>query len=65
MSSGYMLYAICILAVLVYFVFAIASTWLFAKIVLRAMPDGRQRGKDNEADKVPEGKASKTPKGPE
>ena len=63
MDSYSMLYVICTLAVLTYFVFAITSTWLFAKVVLRIMPDGRRRDKNNEADKVSEGETSKAHQG--
>jgi hypothetical protein len=63
MDSPYTLYAICILAVLIYFVFAIATTWLFMKIiVLKSMPDGR---KIDAANKISRGETSKTCKGTE
>ena len=67
-TSHYAMYFIATVAMLLYFAFCIATTWFFAKIVLKALPDGRGKnneGKDDEPIKVSEGETSKTPKGPE
>lgn len=53
-----MVYVIATFAMLVYFAFCIATTWLFAKLVLRAMPKGKANDnnkKDQEVNEVPEG----------
>lgn len=41
MDSPYTLYAIVTLAMVIYFVFCIATTWFFAKLVLSIMPGGK------------------------
>ena len=40
-DNPYLVYWITAIATLVYFVFCITTTWLFAKLVLRAMPQGK------------------------
>ena len=59
MDNPWMVYFIATFAMLVYFAFCIATTWLFAKLVLRAMPQGKTDGgnkkdKDQAVDEVPE-----------
>lgn len=40
MDNPITLYFISAIAMVVYFLFCIATTWFFAKLVLRAMPGG-------------------------
>ncbi len=40
MDNPYTAYFIATIAMLVYFAFCIATTWLFAKLVLGVMPKG-------------------------
>ena len=59
MDNPWMVYFIATFAMLVYFAFCIATTWLFAKLVLRAMPqgkadDGNKKDKDQAVNEVPE-----------
>ena len=56
MDSPYILYFIVTLAMLLYFVFCIATTWFFAKLVLSIIPGGKNNDnnkKDQEVNEVP------------
>ena len=58
MDNPWMVYVIATFSMLVCFAFCIATTWLFAKLVLRAMPKGKANDnnkKDQEVNEVPEG----------
>ena len=51
-----MLYLIVTLAMVLFFVFCIATTWFFAKMVLGIMPQGKANDndkKDQEVNEVP------------
>ena len=49
MTGPYILYFIVTLAMVIYFVFCIATTWFFAKLVLKAMPGGNNNDSNKEA----------------
>lgn len=49
MTGPYILYFIVTLAMIIYFVFCIATTWFFAKLVLSIMPGGKNNDSNKEA----------------
>ena len=49
MDNPYLVYFIATLVTVVYFLFCIATTWFFAKLVLKAMPGGNNNDSNKEA----------------
>ena len=44
-----MVYAIATIAMVLYFIFCIATTWFFAKMVLKIMPGGKNNDSNKKA----------------